>query len=269
MSTNDDLSAALTGQVMFYRKPEPLTIERHRRLGGKRVDKPYAFLTGAHFVPLTVNEFGFAAGSFPIIFIGPEKSPVAVMGARPGENIFINAAGDVDPEIYLPAFVRRYPFVFAKDEQNQRLILCVDVEAPMIGENPDIPFFKGEEATEYVTNAMTFCQEFEQIRGTTELFVKSLVDLDLFEEKQVVMQPRNPDGSVGEPQAVASYTAISEEKVAALPTDAYLRLREQGALPAIYAHLVSLLTWPKIIQRSMARQQQDASTDFTTFTPMS
>ncbi len=52
--------AELTGNVMFYKQPEPLSLERHRTLGAKRVDKPFQFLGASHVVPITVNEFGVA-----------------------------------------------------------------------------------------------------------------------------------------------------------------------------------------------------------------
>ena len=64
----------LTGNVLFYNKPEPLSLEAHRNLGVKRIDQPFGFLRSAHAVPVTVSEFGLAAGSYPIIFVGAEKS---------------------------------------------------------------------------------------------------------------------------------------------------------------------------------------------------
>ena len=51
----------LTGQVMFYKRPEPLSLEKHRNLGVKQVAAPFSFLKTAHAVPITVSEFGVAA----------------------------------------------------------------------------------------------------------------------------------------------------------------------------------------------------------------
>lgn len=250
----------LTGQVMFYRQPEPLSLEQHRNLGAKRIDKPFAFLGGSHVVPITVNEFGVAAGSFPVIFAGPTKTPLAVMGARSGENVFVGGNGEVDPEVYLPAFVRRYPFVFAADQQGERLVLCIDRSAPMIGESPEVPFFNGEEPSQYTAEAMEFCKEFERHRQSTDNFLKLVEELGLFETKTVSIANRKPDGTE-EQQVVAEYFAIDEEKLGQLSNEQWLRLKESGALGPIYAHMVSLLQWPKIIQRAMFRfqAQQDAA----------
>jgi hypothetical protein len=257
----------LTGQVLFYRQPEPLSVEKHRALGAKRIDRPFAFLAGAHVVPITVNEFGVAAGTFPVIFAGPAKTPLAVMGARSGENVFVSAAGEVDPEAYLPAFVRRYPFVFAADAQGDRLVLCIDRAAPMIGESPDVPLFNGDQPSQYTQEAMEFCKEFERHRRTTENFLQIVTELNLFEQKTVSLTNRRPDGTE-ETQTIAEYFAIDEDKLGNLPNDQFLRLKENGALGPIYAHMVSLLQWPKIIQRAMYRFQAKTDAQNRSQTPL-
>jgi hypothetical protein len=244
----------LSGQVMFYRQPEPLSIDKHRGLGVKRVDRPFQFLLAAHVVPITVNEFGVAAGSFPVIFAGANKTPLAVMGARSGENVFVSPTGDVDPEVYLPAFARRYPFVFAADASGDRLVLCIDRAAPMIGDNPDVPLFNGNEPSQYTQEAMEFCKEFERHRRTSENFLALMNEMNLFEQKSVSLTNRKPDGTE-EQQTIAEYFAVDEEKLTNLPNDKFIKLKENGALGPIYAHMVSLLQWPKIIQRAMYRFQ--------------
>ena len=88
----------LTGQVMFYKKPEPLSLERHRNLGVKQIAAPFSFLKGSHAVPITVSEFGVVATCYPIIFVGQEKTPVAVMGVRQNENEYVDASGQPDPD---------------------------------------------------------------------------------------------------------------------------------------------------------------------------
>jgi hypothetical protein len=242
----------LTGQVLFYNRPEPLSLEKHRNLGVKRIDRPFGFLMNAHIVPITVNEFGVAAGSFPIIFTADHKTPLAVMGARPGDNVFVNFAGDVDPEVYLPAFVRRYPFVFAAAENSDQMLVCIDREAPMIGENPEVRLFDGDQPSAFTNEAIEFCKEFERFRRATEDFCNIVSKYDIFEQKTVAITQRDENGQETN-QKVADYHAISEEKLAALTPAQFQELREQGALGPIYAHLVSLLHWPKIVQRTITK----------------
>jgi hypothetical protein len=242
----------LSGSVMFYRQPEPLSLEKHRSLGARRTERPFAFLRGAHVVPLTVNEFGMAAGVYPIIFAGAEKVPLAVMGARAGENLFVDSQDQPEPDAYLPAFVRRYPFVFAAADGSDQLIVCIDRAAPMIGENPDVPFFDGDQPSKYTQEAIEFCTEFERQRRATEEFVKLVTELDLFEVKSVTFNQRDADGQE-QSQKIADYFAIDEAKLAALPADKLVQLRDQGALGVIYAHLISLMNWPRIVQKTLRR----------------
>lgn len=242
----------LTGNVLFYQNPEPLSFAKHGKLGVKQIEQPFAFLRAAHAVPLTVTEFGMAACSFPIIFIGEERTPIAVMGVRQGENLYVTDDGRTDDEAYVPAFVRRYPFVFANDPQNDQLLLCVDSEAPMVSEEHEVAFFEGEKASKFTEDAIDFCKEFERQRRATVQFVDTLKEYDLFEEKSISFQPRDANGNeVGEPQKIADYWAVSEERLNALSQEAFMEMKTMGALGASYAHFMSLLNWPRIIQRAL------------------
>ena len=144
------------GQILFYRQLEPLSVEKHRALGVSQVPNPFSFLSDTHLVPLTVDEFGLAAVCYPIIFDTQSKTPLAVMGLRPGMNVFLGADGSLDPEVYLPAFARRYPFlpVMAPTGQQQpapqgqdgdRVLVCIDRAAKMLSSTPELPFFEGDQ----------------------------------------------------------------------------------------------------------------------------
>lgn len=248
-------SPELSGRVLFYSKPEPLSLEAHRNLGVKRLDAPFMFLRQAHAVPVTVSEFGVASASFPIIFVGAEKTPVAVMGVRQGENEFVDAKGQPDADHYVPAFARRYPFVFAADDNAERLLLCIDRTAPMVSDQPDVPFFEGEEPSKFTQDAIEFCKEFERQRRATMDFVKLLEDMDLLEQKSVSFTPRDPSGKEGPQQKIADYWAVSEERLNNLDDAKFLELKNSGAMGAVYAHMVSLLNWPRVIQRALRRLQ--------------
>ncbi len=248
------LAAQMTGNVLYYKNPEPLTPEHHGSLGVKRVDHPYAFVSQSHIVPLTVTEFAPCSLSYPIVFIGNEtKSPLAVMGLRQGENLFIDEKGDFRPEAYVPAFVRRYPFVYANEQNSDRLILCVDRGAEFVGEQYDVPFFNDGKPSDYTQQAMQFCNEFETERQRTVSFMNLLEENDLLDQREATFTPRNPDGSAGAPQKIADYWAVSEEKLNKLSQKKYIELRDNGALGQIYAHMTSLLGWDRLIAVAMER----------------
>lgn len=243
----------LTGEVLLYSKPEPLSKEQHGGLGVVGVSQPFAFAASTHVAPLTVTEFGLAALSYPVIFVGETYQPVAVLGLNQGQNLFIGDDGAWDFDAYVPGYVRRYPFVLAEDKQADRMIVCIDRNAPMLSDKPEMPFFDKGEPTDLTKNAIEFCNNFETERRRTESFVQLLKDLDLFATREANFTPQNPDGTQGAPQRIAEYFAVSDEKLNALPAEKLKELQGNGALPQIYAHLVSLAGWDRLIVKAMRR----------------
>lgn len=245
----------LAGNVLFYSKPEPLSKEMHSKLGLRRMDKPFGFATASHVVPLTVTEFPVAGINYPIIFAGERFQPLAVMGVSAGANLYIQPDGSFEIGAYIPAYIRRYPFVLAADATREQLVVCIDRDASMLGEDYDLAFFNDKgEPSDYTNGCIQFCNDFETEGRRTESFIKLLKDLDLFETKRSTYTPTNPDGSAGEPQTVAEYFSVSEEKVKALPIATLKDLVDNGALAQIYAHLVSLTGWDRLIALALARQ---------------
>ncbi len=244
----------ITSKAMMYDNPEPLDYKTHGALGMKRLDQAFGFVKEHHFVPVTANEFGVAATTYPIIFAGEQRQPLAVMGLGPKQNLFVNDEGAFKQDSYIPGYVRRYPFVLAVPGDNDRMIVCIDRDFEGISDKPDIPFFKGEnEPSEYTQNSIEFLKEYERQRLGTEQMMKRLNELDLFENKEVHFDPRRR-GMQGEPQKVTEYTAISEPKLNALDEKTLKELASNGILGAIYAHLISLFNWDRLLDEAMRRQ---------------
>ena len=249
----DAAAPEISGNVLFYVQPEPLNRERHAKLGLINQPKPFGFASKGHIVPVTLGEFGLTAMSYPIIFAGPEFTPLAVLGLKPGQNLFVNDDGGFEEGFYLPAYIRRYPFVLAGNDEQQELIVCIDRASPLIGENTNTPLFDENGTTEYTKNAIKFCEDFEGERIRTAAWIKMLQGHDLFETKQAAFTPINADGSNGDPVVIAEYSAISEDKLNALPDATLLELQKNGAMGFIYAHLLSLLAWDRLIALAAKR----------------
>ena len=251
--------AEFSGNVLFYSKPEPLSRELHGKIGLRRMDRPFGFASQTNVVPLTVGEFPVAGISYPIIFAGERYQPLAVMGIRQGNNLFVGEDGAFQTGAYIPAYIRRYPFVLANDQSRDQLVVCIDRDASMLGEDYDLPFFdeKGE-PTDYTNGCIQFCNDFENEGRRTEAFVSLLKELDVFEVARSTYTPTNPDGSRGPSEPIAEYFAVSEAKVKALPAEKLAELVANGALAQIYAHLISLMGWDRMIAKSMERQAQIA-----------
>jgi hypothetical protein len=257
MATPAAPTPEITGNVLFYSRPEPLSKDAHAKIGLRRMDKPFAFAAQSHVVPLTVTEFPIAGLTYPIIFAGEKHQPLAVMGINAQQNLFISPDGAFEIGAYIPAYIRRYPFVLANDSTNQQLVVCIDRDAKMLGDLPDLAFFdeKGE-PTDYTKGCINFCNDFETEARRTESFVALLKDLDLFDTRKAFYTPQNPDGSAGEQQTIAEYFAVSEEKLKKLPDAKVRELLENGALGQIYAHLMSLTGWDRLIALAIGKAAQ-------------
>lgn len=255
---------ANVGSILFYHQLEPFSPENHGGLGVSLNANPYAYLANTYAVPLTADEFPHAAVCYPIVFASQSKTPLALMGPFPGVNVFIAQDGAMDPEAYLPAFVRRYPFLpVAVDGPRDplggvgRMILCIDRAAKTISDRPEIPFFENGQPSQFTNDAIKTCNEFEELARRTRDFIRILEQHDLFESMELTVPRANPDGTQAPSQTIEKCLRISEHKLDALPTDAYSKLRNIGIPGLVYAHLMSLGLWPRLLSR-VARLNKEA-----------
>jgi len=251
------------GSALFYHQLEAFSEENHGALGVSLTAHPYAYLAGTYAVPITADEFQHAAVCYPIVFASQSKIPLALMGPFPGVNVFIAQDGAMDPEAYLPAFARRYPFLPVADGQRDplggsgRMVLCIDRAASAISDRPEIPFFENGQHSQFTKDAIQACNHFEELARRTRDLIRILEQHDLFESMELTVPRANPDGTEGPALKVDDCLRISERKLNALPADVYIKLRNMGIPGLAYAQLLSLGLWPKLLSRS-ARMNADA-----------
>jgi len=254
MAKKPQANGEISGNVMLYKKPTPLAKNTHKGMGVSPVKNPFEFMAKSHFLPLTAPEFGSAASSYPIIFAGDARSPLAVMGIRTDENLLVDETGQFNSDFYMPAFARRYPFVLAGDDQNDRFVVCVDEQADcVVKKNPQRAFFDGDELSQFTQEAFEFLQSFENDRRATDLMVERFKELDLFEAKDMHFQGNNPDGTPAPRQKIADYFAISEDKLKALPDETLREFADKGYLAVAYAHIMSLNNWQRLVNMTLRK----------------
>lgn len=223
----------------FYRSVVPLMSKAHRKLVFDAESGDVGFARDSSAIPLVVEEFIAAQASYPIVFTqGADPVPV-VLTALPGlPNRHVDDAGRWRSGTYVPAYVRRYPFLLAKlDEGAADLTLCFDAESARLraAEGSDGNLFEGDEPTPLAREALAFCERFEAAAQRTLAFSKELAELDLFMEAQASLE-----GEDGMPRTLRGFQMVSEEKVKQLRGDQARRLLQSGALALIFAHFFSL-----------------------------
>jgi hypothetical protein len=228
----------------LYKDPRPLDFANFGTRGLKRTATlSYA---RANSLPLMASEFQFAQMSYPIIFVGDPMMPVAVFGFQNNENLFLSPDGKWDEDAYVPAYVRRYPFVLAELPNDDRRFLCADFAAEAITDkNPDIAFFTADgKPTEAVNQALEFCRTFQEDVMMTQAFCAELKSHKLLKEAE--LRFNLPDGTQ---QGAGTFTSIEISALDALPDAVLLDLRKRGLLALMYLQQTSLHNWGQLNAR--------------------
>lgn len=223
---------------LFYNGLQPVSRQLHAdwKVGPTDVGP---LLRNAHAIPVTVEEFGVAQRFFPIVFsAGDSPVPLALMGLNEGVNVFFGEGMTPPNNTYLPAYVRRYPFLLARlRPDSDELSLCFDPSAGTVG--PDVEgegLFDGDKPSEATNQLMQFCESFEQAGARTAAFVEELKRLDLLMDGEVSVQPQGAE----QPFIYRGFKMVDEKKLFDMRGDELRKLNQSGALPLIFAHLFSL-----------------------------
>ena len=236
--------------LLFYENPIALNSETHRKLKIKPSTEGWKFSGKTNSVLLAGVEFAEACKHFPIVFakVGEQRVlPVALLGFRDQENLFVDAGGQWKSE-YVPAYIRRYPFVLAKADAGGQLTVCIDEAYPGFGADEGQPLFtdKGE-STDYLKGVLGFLQEYQAQLDRTDKFLEALRDCDL-----LVDAAANVKLPGGESFSLAGLMMVDERKLQALPDAKTLRLFRSGDMAWIYCHLASISNMNRLPGKSPA-----------------
>ncbi len=243
MTDNDSQIFPLKGAMLLYEQPELLAFETHGSLGLTKPDAPFAFTRTVRALPVTVNELPSVQKHYPIIFSDLENPVLlAIFGVYEDKNLFVDSNGDWDQSAYIPAYLRCYPFTFAKKSEDDFAVV-VDRAAASISEKPEVPFFKGSELTAETQAIVDFCGKYEVDRRKTTDFCKLVKSLEILSPHRAVR--KTPDKE----ENVADYYAIDAKKLTELDKDVIHQLFLDASLAGMFSHLFSLENWQRLVER--------------------
>ena len=223
---------------LFYKQPRPLDAKTH---GHSRLkdNANFDFARGANSVPINGIEFSVAQRHYPIVFTGTGKPyPAAVLGLRVDQNLFVGADGRWVEGIYVPAYVRRYPFVFIEAPED-KLILAIDEGSGLlVDDGPHKLFDDAGKPTPLVNGALQFCGAYQANFRQTLEFVDSVVQHDLLVDNRA-----DAVLAGGERLTLGGFKVIDEERFKKLPEAVLKTWRDRGWLAWVYAHFFSLGGW--------------------------
>jgi hypothetical protein len=238
----------MTAQLLIYQSAIPVNQTVH---GSFSVDAgtDYRFATEVNSVPVMTVEFPMATSEYPIVFAGNggALSTVVVLGLRDRENLFVASDGRWTGG-YVPAFLRRYPFVYARSD-DARHILCIDETYPGVNihDRGKRLFTDDGALTPYTHDMVSFLNDFEAQSAVTRRFCERIQSLD-------ILEPMHAQGTVGDAGWMLNgFFAIDKARLKALPAETLASLARGDELELIHLHLQSLRTFGAMPRRLAER----------------
>jgi hypothetical protein len=246
-------------QLLIYQSAMPVSAGRH----GKASFEPgrdFGFSAGINAVPLMAVEFIRAATEYAIVFAaaGDDVIPTAVLGVKPDQNLYLNADAQWQAQ-YVPAFIRRYPFVFSASADGKTLTLCIDESHPGFnteGRGQRL-FMDDAKPSEYTQQVLKFLQEYQAQFERTRAFGKRLKEYELLQPMQA--QVTTPQG---DKQTLGGFLGVPRERLRALAPEALATLAKTDELELLYLHLYSMRNFVEVKDRfigSLSKAQEAAS----------
>lgn len=240
---------------LFYKNPAPLDAEKHKNLALKK-NFGFKFTEGVNAVPVNLIEMPQICHFYPIAFSPDENAtPVAILGLRDQENLFLDAEGNWAEEAYIPAYIRRYPFIFSEMPDGDTLTLCLDITDETTEEKGEQALYDEDgKPSQLANNALEFCKSYHAAARQTLEFSKELKDAGILVNREAQIQ------AAGNKRInFSGFHIIDEKKLSEVDDKTFLSWREKGYLPFIYAHLFSGAQWQNLTRRLNVELEKEAA----------
>jgi hypothetical protein len=249
----------MSKQMMIYDNIQPLS-EKHAKWSVNIEN--YAFIEHLNSVPLLATEIPLAATEYPVIFAETategEFIPLAVMGLKKGQNLFLNENKAITAR-FVPAFIRRYPFVLGGNKNSETMAVCIDEDSKACvkdGSKGFRLFTDDGQQTEALKTFMEFLKDFQYRSEMTRVFCKHLNDLNLFESMEANI---TINGKTDATLNLTGFYVVNREKLKALDDADLLALFKKDGLELIYGHMQSLSNLNKMIDVMTKKMEPEAA----------
>jgi len=209
----------------------------------------FGFAAKAQSVPIGLTEFEAAAQHYPILFTtGANPVPVVLLGLREGTNLFLRPDGTWQPDTYMPAYIRAFPFIFVEDAGNKSLVVGMEPDADQIRPDVGQPLFEDGRPSPALNEAVGFCQAFREAVSAAANFGRALEAAKLLEEEEATV-----NFTAGGSARIRGFKIVKPERLAEVDDATFLDWRRMGYLNAIFAHLYSAGRWGRLIDLGAPR----------------
>jgi SapC protein len=236
-------------ELLFYQKPARLNSAAHGKLRFTPLST-FDFASKVSSIPIIAAEFPVACRQYPLVFVeGPTGllSAQAVLSFEKDRNAFLDPKGNWTAT-YVPAFIRRYPFVLAEiPGKTEDFDVAFDEGSGCFDKKKGEALFDDQGApTKFLQEQIDFLRLFHVEFKRTQQFLDTLKQEDL-------LSPYNVDivrGGDNARFAVRSAMVINESKLHSLPAEKALAYLKNGFLGLMYAQLISLQSFLALANRT-------------------
>jgi hypothetical protein len=236
----------MSTQPLFYKKIVPLNKSQHGDLYVESIAN-YKHTKDTNSIYIAAIEFLKASREYPIVFgKGADNVifPVVLLGLKSNQNLYLNKKGEWQAD-YIPAYVRRYPFILATGSGNgESFAVCIDES--FAGFNHDKkgqPLFNetGEE-TDLLKQSVEFLKDYQNHIQLTTLFCNNINELELLEPMQANIEKS------GKKQVLGGFMCVNRARLKSLPQEKLSELLKSDQMELIFAHLASLTNLERLIK---------------------
>ncbi|CAK0780596.1 conserved hypothetical protein [Gammaproteobacteria bacterium] len=230
---------------LFYKEVVPLDRSQHSDLFlAPRGDYRYAADTNSVF--MATVEFARACREYPIVFgkDGQTTFPLAILGLREGENLFVTAAGGWSAA-YVPAYVRRYPFILSTQPDSDTLTVCIDsADSSFNNERRGLALFENGVESAFLKNSVDFLKDFQVQYAASIQIATRIEELGILEAMQA-----NVELKTGSRMNIGGFLVVNRQRLFDLSAEQLAGLVRDGILELIYLHLHSMDNFSYLVER--------------------
>lgn len=244
----------------MFKKPTPLKPAEHADLRMRPI-QDYGFARDVLVAPFIIDEVADVAREYPIVFPVGSSLPVALMGVQQGGNAYVASNGQWLAS-YIPAHIRHYPLALMPlpvsqgeaggqgsaqaAEAQRRLAILVDMGSELIGRTEgELLFDQDGKLTGLAQQSVQLMERLHARTPVTQGLVRAIENAGVLIEQSIRIQRAG-----AAPQEVKGLRMINETALNKLDPEAFLKLRAAGALPLVYA---ALLSWANFRQGPIGR----------------
>ncbi len=218
----------------MHSKLNLLNSKEHLGLRLKKTDS-YHFAKKLMTVAVVYTEMADIAREYPLIFLKDQPVPHALLGFEKEVNAYVSPNGEWLAQ-YLPGRIRAYPFSLVQNPKSPgQYGVAVDMDSEFISATQGEPLFSQNSPTETLSRYMKLLEDMQKAEPVTRSMVQVIRETGLLIDRAIRIKRRDQEDT-----QLGGIQVVDEKKLNHMPHEQFNRLRDNGVLPLIYAHLLSM-----------------------------